>query len=283
MITAETAINSRPWRSGRRRSGRSTGPAGAASPPLPVAARAMRRDTCSRIRSTSDDEDRVSGATRPPRAMLLATSPGQMADRLCRCQLPVSSFGQVPVLHLPPSQPAGVLMLPTAVRTVDASGFEDACASLMRLVQARYAPDLLIGIPTGGLAVAQAMGRAASGIPAVMPLTCRFLATEPTSRLPWLPTKLRGLPRSRADLPRNANGQRISAGCSRRLRRRRLPDKLESVAITSVVAAGAATRLLVVDDAVACGMSLRRRCMRPLSLSCSMIPRSSRTTSCIVK
>jgi uncharacterized protein len=146
-------------------------------------------------------------------------------------------------------------MRPTSVRTLDASGFEDASASLMRLVQTSYMPELLIGIPAGGLAVAQAMWRTAPGMPAVMPLTCRYPATEPTSRVRWLPNKLQGSPRWRTDLLLYAGIQRISAGCGSRLSGH-LPDQQESMAISSVVATGAATKLLVVDDAVGCGMTL---------------------------
>jgi uncharacterized protein len=154
-------------------------------------------------------------------------------------------------------------MRPTSVRTLDASGFEEACASLMRLVQTSYVPELLIGIRTGGLAVAQAMWRTAPGMPAVIPLTCRYPATEPTSRVRWLPNKLQSSPRWRTE----AGVQRISIGCSSRLSRH-LPDQQESVAIGSVVATGAATKLLVVDDAVGCGMTLAAalralRCARP--------------------
>ncbi len=153
-------------------------------------------------------------------------------------------------------------MRPASVRTLDASGFEDACASLMRLVQTSYVPELLIGIRTGGLAVAQAMWRTAPGMPAVMPLTCRYPATEPTSQVRWLPNKLQGSPRWRTD----AGVQRISTGCSSRLNRH-LPDQQESAAIGSIVTTGAATKLLVVDDAVGCGMTLAAA-LRALRCAC---------------
>ena len=143
-------------------------------------------------------------------------------------------------------------MRPASVRTLDASGFEDACASLMRLVQTSYAPELLIGIPTGGLAAAQTMARTAAGRPAIMPLTCRRPATASGSRLPLLRRTLGALPRWRTDLARYADIRWILAGSPSG----HLLDQQQTMAIGSAVAAGAATRLLVVDDAVGCSTAL---------------------------
>ena len=62
------------------------------------------------------------------------------------------------------------------VRTLDQPSFDDACAALMRRVEASYAPTLMVGIRTGGLVVAQAMARAAVNTLAIQPLTCRRAA-----------------------------------------------------------------------------------------------------------
>ena len=61
--------------------------------------------------------------------------------------------------------------------TLQGPDFDRACADLVRLVEADYAPTLIIGIRTGGLIVAQAMADAASSRLPVLPLTCRRVTT----------------------------------------------------------------------------------------------------------
>ena len=46
--------------------------------------------------------------------------------------------------------------------TLQGPDFDRACADLMRLVEADYAPTLIVGIRTGGLIVAEAMALAAT-------------------------------------------------------------------------------------------------------------------------
>ena len=79
------------------------------------------------------------------------------------------------------------------VRTLDQPSFDNACAALMRRVEASYAPTLMVGIRTGGLVVAQAMARAAANTLAIEPLTCRRAATGAKARLPFLRALLTAL------------------------------------------------------------------------------------------
>jgi uncharacterized protein len=60
----------------------------------------------------------------------------------------------------------------------DHEDFVAACAELMRRVIRDGRPDLIIGIPTGGLYVAESMARAVDGKIPVLALTCR----RPSSR-----------------------------------------------------------------------------------------------------
>ncbi len=104
--------------------------------------------------------------------------------------------------------------------TLQATDFQRACADLMRLVEADYAPTLIVGIRTGGLAVAQAMAKGASSNPPVLPLTCRRASTDAKSRLPLLRTVLSNLPRPVADMLRRVEHRLVTAGRSQHGRQR---------------------------------------------------------------
>ncbi len=81
------------------------------------------------------------------------------------------------------------------VLSFDRDAFDAACADLMRLASRAGLPDLIIGIPTGGLSVAQSMVKAAGDSIPLLPLTCR----RPSSKLKPKSSSVRkliaGLPR----------------------------------------------------------------------------------------
>ena len=142
------------------------------------------------------------------------------------------------------------------INTLDAPRFAAACASLMQQAIDRYDPDLLVGIRTGGLVVAEAMAKSAQRRIPVLPLTCRRASTAAKSRFGLLPALLAALPQPVVDGLRWLEHRLLSA-----LRRRKSApqdiDHAEAAAIGRyLVAHPAASRVLVVDDAVDSGVTL---------------------------
>src|SRR5260221_9041712 len=71
-----------------------------------------------------------------------------------------------------------IISRPGGVVSLDRKSFDEVCAELMRLVNRDRRPDVLIGIRTGGLVVAESMAKAAGGDLPVLAMTCR----RPSSR-----------------------------------------------------------------------------------------------------
>ena len=140
--------------------------------------------------------------------------------------------------------------------TLRQPAFDAACARLMRLVEANFAPTVVVGIRTGGLKVALAIARASATNPPVLPITCQRAATATKARLPWLRPLLAALPRPLVDLLRRLEHRMLI------MRRARKPpiqviNLAEAEAITRMLAPLAETpRVLVVDDAVDSGITL---------------------------
>ncbi|MBV9249580.1 MAG: hypothetical protein JO227_10110 [Acetobacteraceae bacterium] len=136
------------------------------------------------------------------------------------------------------------------VRTLTGPDFQAACAELYEIVHATYEPDLLVGIRTGGLIVAEEMARVSGRVLPVLPLTCRRGGTATKSRFR---TVLAGLPRPIVDQLRIMEHRVLSS--RRRAGKPIQPvDHTESVAIGNHLHPGA--RVLVVDDAVDSGVTL---------------------------
>jgi hypoxanthine phosphoribosyltransferase len=160
------------------------------------------------------------------------------------------TIGDAAVSPRPPPEPRGL------IHNLDAPRFESACASLMHRVLADFRPDLLVGIRTGGLVVAQAMARAAPAQLAVMPLTCRRASTGVKSRFKALPTILAALPQPAVDILRWLEHRLLTS-------RRRSNTKVQHIDHAEAAEIGhhlaqhpAAQRVLVVDDAVDSGVTL---------------------------
>jgi hypoxanthine phosphoribosyltransferase len=105
----------------------------------------------------------------------------------------VTTLGKPTVSSRQPPAPRGL------VHSLDNDAFYAACAALMHQVLEVFQPDLLVGVRTGGLVVAEAMARAAPRAIPVMPLTCRRAATGMKSRIKVLPAVLASLPRPAVD------------------------------------------------------------------------------------
>jgi hypoxanthine phosphoribosyltransferase len=141
--------------------------------------------------------------------------------------------------------------------TLRQEDFDRSCAQLMQLVEADYAPDLIIGIRTGGLFVAEAMRRAASAPRTVLALTCRRTGTAVKSRLPMLRTILTALPRPTVDLLRRIE-HRLTVVPRRYQANLPRIDPAEIDAIARWMSASSVpAQVLVADDAVDSGTTLQ--------------------------
>jgi len=145
---------------------------------------------------------------------------------------------------------------PGLINNLDAPRFAMACASLMQKVLAQYRPHLLVGIPTGGMVVAQAMTDSLADRIPLMPLTCRRASTAAKSRLGILPMVLSALPQPMVDSLRWLEHRLLSP----RRRKQSAPqqiDHAEADAIGRYLASQSGPcRVLVVDDAVDSGVTL---------------------------
>jgi hypoxanthine phosphoribosyltransferase len=142
------------------------------------------------------------------------------------------------------------------VVTFDRNSFAAACARLMDVACGQERPQLIVGIPTGGMFVAEAMSDAASYLP-VFPLTCRRPSTRHKSA-PGLKSLVRSLPRPLLDRLRLIEHAILT-------RRPPAPPAEGSFRIDeqelahlrdAIEAAGPKASILVVDDAVDTGSTM---------------------------
>jgi hypoxanthine phosphoribosyltransferase len=124
----------------------------------------------------------------------------------------------------------------------------------MRLVERDFSPDLVVGVRTGGLVVAEAMVCASASLPPVLPLTCRRPGTKLKSRLPGLKTVLSVLPGPLLDAMRQAEHHLVSP--RRKQANPPAVDPEEAAAIGAWLAKARCLRVLVADDAVDSGATL---------------------------
>ena len=145
-------------------------------------------------------------------------------------------------------------MARTQVRSLTGQAFATACAELLRQVEERFAPALLIGIRTGGYTVAVAMHEAASRPLDLAPLTCRRASTRTKAGIPGFAAVLPHLPTPVLDQLRRFE--------HRLLTRKRLPgartlDPAEATALRAKLAAlPPGSKVVAVDDAVDSGATL---------------------------
>jgi uncharacterized protein len=165
----------------------------------------------------------------------------------------------------PRSAVPGRAWLGAPVRTLRQPAFDAACAELRRLVEADYAPSLIVGIRTGGLIVARSMVGGVSAPLPVLPLTCRRPATGVKSRLPLLRALLTGLPQPTTDLLRRVEHRLATASRAVRAAQGQAPDAAQPPQIAHAEAEAIAgwiarssepARILVADDAVDSGATL---------------------------
>lgn len=159
------------------------------------------------------------------------------------------SHGTAPTIPLAP-EARGL------INDLDPSRFAAACTSLMHQVLARYSPDLLVGIRTGGMVVAEAMARSVPQPVPVLPLTCRRAATGMKTRMKVLPRLLAAMPRPAVDRLRWLE-HRVLSSRRHAIKKPQQIDRGEAAAIGRHLAEAAGPRrVLVVDDAVDSGVTL---------------------------
>jgi len=143
------------------------------------------------------------------------------------------------------------------VRTLDREAFDAACARLMQHVLQDCQPDLLIGIRTGGLVVAEAMARTVGQKPIVMPLTSRRGSTGAKARVKFLPALLTMLPGRLVDGLRILEHRLLTPRRRAQGAQAQFVDPTEAAAICDRLAGLPPGRVaVVVDDAVDSGVTL---------------------------
>jgi hypoxanthine phosphoribosyltransferase len=146
-------------------------------------------------------------------------------------------------------------MAQRGVMTFDRESFAAACTQLMDMVCGQGKPQMIVGIPTGGMHVAEAMSDAASWLP-IFPLTCRRPSTR-HKRAHGLKTLVRGLPRPLLDRLRLIEHAVLTRQPKAPAEARFLIDEAELEMLRdAVMAAGPRPSILVVDDAVDTGTTL---------------------------
>ena len=85
------------------------------------------------------------------------------------------------------------------VVTFDSAAFDEACGALMQLVVHDGFPDVLIGIRTGGLYVADSMAKSVGHSLPVLTLTCRRPSTSTKSKFGAVKKIVSSLPRPVVD------------------------------------------------------------------------------------
>lgn len=126
----------------------------------------------------------------------------------------------------------------------------------MRLVEADFAPHLLVGIRTGGLVVAEAMANSRVTPLPVMPLTCQRASTGAKTRSKLVRNALAQMPQPMADMLRRLEHRWITSRRSTRNRPQTV-GKDEALSIADWLhATRRPCRVLVTDDAVDSGVTL---------------------------
>lgn len=124
------------------------------------------------------------------------------------------------------------------------------------MVEADYAPTLVVGIRHGGFEVAASMVRAASAPLPLLPVTCRRAATGAKARVPLLRSVLTALPQPALDLMRRVEHRLFIAPRTHQAR----PQQVGHAEVDAIAAwlarQPSQSRILVTDDAVDSGATL---------------------------
>ncbi|TAK98628.1 MAG: hypothetical protein EPO08_18645 [Rhodospirillaceae bacterium] len=165
------------------------------------------------------------------------------------------------------------------VLDLDRNEFDATCKKLMELVLTDWRPDVLIGIRSGGLYVAEAMGKACPFHIPIHSITCR----RPTTRFKTASATLRGviaeLPRPVLDQLRVLEHRLITQRAKHPKPGERQLDAAELEVLDHwLTTAGDHPSLLIVDDSVDSGVTMaivrdaiRRRSPAGAEIRCATI------------
>ena len=143
------------------------------------------------------------------------------------------------------------------VVSFDQASFDEACAALMQIVLHDDSPDLLIGIRTGGLYVAESMAKAVDFSLPVLSLTCRRNTTAAKNRLGPVKKLIASLPRPIVDRLRVIEHALMTKKPSRSRFDNFTFDQRELAILDDWLReAGPNPSIVVVDDAVDTGATL---------------------------
>jgi uncharacterized protein len=150
---------------------------------------------------------------------------------------------------------------PRGVISFDERGFANACGALMRLVARDWCPDVLIGIRTGGLIVAEAMARADGTNLPVIGMTCRRPSTAHKARAAVVGEVIGRLPRPLVDRLRVIEHAMLTR---KPPARPAIPYRFDAAELAALDAWASAvsksSAALIVDDAVDSGATLLQVC-----------------------
>ena len=139
----------------------------------------------------------------------------------------------------------------------DRERFESACAELLRLASHDGPPQVIVGIRTGGLHVANAMAKACGEGLTVLPLTCRRPSSRYKPGLPAIKDLVARLPRPVLDRLRMIEHALLTRRPPSGRREGYHFDAAELACVEAWAAtAGNGISVLVVDDAVDSGTTL---------------------------
>ena len=143
------------------------------------------------------------------------------------------------------------------VVSFDRKSFAEVCAELMRRVNREGPPDVLIGIRTGGLVVAEAMATAVAGAVPILALTCRRPSSRHKPKSSTIRRLVAKLPRPLLDQLRLAEHALLTGRSTAVPRGEYQFAESELGSLDAWIAtAGKQPSLLIVDDAVDSGATL---------------------------
>jgi hypoxanthine phosphoribosyltransferase len=154
-------------------------------------------------------------------------------------------------LPLPPDAPK------FTVRTLTPTALDEAARALYEQARAALAPNLVVGVRTGGYVVAERMLAAAGANVTLLPITCRRPSTGKKNRMGFVKLALKQLPRVVND--------RLRIIEHKILTQRKTPQPVAftpdaqelGVLRAHLAQAGAQARVLIVDDSVDSGATLQ--------------------------
>lgn len=144
------------------------------------------------------------------------------------------------------------------VQTLDERGLQAAAHQLAAQVQQDFRPNIVLGVRTGGYIVADLMMEALPVEAILLPITCRRPSTGKKQKFAAVKDMLKALPQPITDQLRVIEHRMLTQRRPPQPLGTFTPDAEELAQITHLLSLrGAEARVLVVDDAVDSGATLR--------------------------